>query len=352
MLDKFSEDLKKTRESKNISLIEVADRTKLHIAFLENLEKADFDFQPQAYIRAFLKQYAKAIGIDPENILKDYDLAKSGKYVSSFPLDKSDETVIVPSIPEPEKKSYFEKPGKEETGSKQGLEDQEITGRPSFHVDNDETKFRREHFVSADAPTRSTEKKSIFQKSGAGKNQIDDKPPKSRSHQKITFNTPLVRNILLVIFILILVLGVYSFVNILLKESSDEPEVRRQNFEDIVREQEQRILGKKSEEEIQDSIRKAEEDRVREQEQLDSITLKVISIAPGSMAVAADSSGMKKPGKVTYGNNEIGIFKAKHFFMFTNDNTSSVKVTLNDKPIEFETKKVDKVRITRDGVIR
>ena len=80
MLKTFSEDLKYFRESKNMTLKDVALDTRLNMAVLENMENGDFTFQPQTYIRAFLRQYAKSIGLSPDGILKDYEQAKLGNY--------------------------------------------------------------------------------------------------------------------------------------------------------------------------------------------------------------------------------------------------------------------------------
>ena len=80
MLKSFANDLKMHREENNISLREVSAKTRLNISVLESLESGDYNFQPQAYIRAFMKQYIEAIGLDLDEVLFDYDLARSGKY--------------------------------------------------------------------------------------------------------------------------------------------------------------------------------------------------------------------------------------------------------------------------------
>jgi|GEM_PF-4974039 Uncharacterized protein conserved in bacteria len=80
MLKKFAEDLKKQRESLGISLMDIAGETKLHHSIFEKMEKGDFDFQPPTYIKAFLKQYAKILRLNPDDVLKNYDLARQGKY--------------------------------------------------------------------------------------------------------------------------------------------------------------------------------------------------------------------------------------------------------------------------------
>ncbi len=74
----FSEELKKLRIEKDISLEKVHGETKIDLRFLQAIESADFDIMPQVYIRAFIKEYAKTLGLDPETIVKKYDSAKMG----------------------------------------------------------------------------------------------------------------------------------------------------------------------------------------------------------------------------------------------------------------------------------
>ncbi|MCI0472015.1 MAG: helix-turn-helix domain-containing protein, partial [Ignavibacteria bacterium] len=84
MLKKFGADLRRIRENKRISLRDIANKTRLHISHFDKMENGDFRFFDSTYIRAILRQYAKAVGIDPENILFNYELAKNGKYNSGF----------------------------------------------------------------------------------------------------------------------------------------------------------------------------------------------------------------------------------------------------------------------------
>lgn len=65
----------------------IAQQTRLNISVLESIENGDFTFQPQTYIRAFIKQYAACLDLDVEEVLFDYDLARSGKYKQKFPAD-------------------------------------------------------------------------------------------------------------------------------------------------------------------------------------------------------------------------------------------------------------------------
>ena len=80
MLKAFAGDLKAVREENNITLRSISQQTRLSLSLLESLENGDYTFQPQAYIRAFLKQYIGSIGLDVDEVLFEYDLARSGKY--------------------------------------------------------------------------------------------------------------------------------------------------------------------------------------------------------------------------------------------------------------------------------
>jgi transcriptional regulator with XRE-family HTH domain len=80
MLKDFGQDLKFIRESKNITIAEISAQTRINSKFIIYIESGIFDFQPDTYIRAFLKEYAKAINENENQILTDYEKAKSGFY--------------------------------------------------------------------------------------------------------------------------------------------------------------------------------------------------------------------------------------------------------------------------------
>ncbi|MCB0729274.1 MAG: helix-turn-helix domain-containing protein, partial [Ignavibacteriae bacterium] len=95
----FAADLKAVREEKNLTLKSISQQTRLNISILENIENGDFTFQPQAYIRAFLKQYINSLDLDMEETLFDYDLARSGKYKpkqASYNTDSQEDTENIP----------------------------------------------------------------------------------------------------------------------------------------------------------------------------------------------------------------------------------------------------------------
>lgn len=73
-MNHFSEELRKEREAKNITLAEISRQTRIHIKYLQAIDQGAFDILPQTYVRAFIKAYAEAIGMDAVEILKLYDI--------------------------------------------------------------------------------------------------------------------------------------------------------------------------------------------------------------------------------------------------------------------------------------
>ena len=81
MLKAFAEGLKRAREEAGITLERVAAKTRIDIKFLEAIERGDIDFLPELYVKAFIKQYAKVLGLDEEETLQDFLIAKEGKQI-------------------------------------------------------------------------------------------------------------------------------------------------------------------------------------------------------------------------------------------------------------------------------
>jgi hypothetical protein len=127
-------------------------------------------------------------------------------------------------------------------------------------------------------------------------------------------------------------------------------EIVRQSFDDVVKESEWKLLGKRSKEEIEDSIRKTREYEVSLLEETgDTLTLKIISLKKGALTVITDSL---KTEKAEYSKNELGIWKARKFFVISSNNTTSFNAILNGDTLEFTDRRVDGVMITKDGLVK
>jgi cytoskeleton protein RodZ len=75
-LEQFGEELKKLRIQKEITLVDISAETRINLKFLEAIENGKYKILPQTYVRAFLREYALMIGIDPFDIMEQYDSAK------------------------------------------------------------------------------------------------------------------------------------------------------------------------------------------------------------------------------------------------------------------------------------
>ncbi len=73
----FGERLRRERESRNITLREMSDSTKISLHCLKLLEDGDFANLPGGlYNKGYVRAYAQFIGLDPEPWLKAYALAQ------------------------------------------------------------------------------------------------------------------------------------------------------------------------------------------------------------------------------------------------------------------------------------
>lgn len=72
-MDEIGQTLRQAREEKGLSLEDVQAKTKINARFLNALETGDYDVLPTpVQARGFLRNYARALGLDPQPILDRY----------------------------------------------------------------------------------------------------------------------------------------------------------------------------------------------------------------------------------------------------------------------------------------
>ena len=71
----LGEELKKHRQTKQISLMQVSAATRINGKFLEAIEAGQFSALPGPYVRAFVREYAIAVELNPAEVLRKYDEA-------------------------------------------------------------------------------------------------------------------------------------------------------------------------------------------------------------------------------------------------------------------------------------
>ena len=65
--------LKTHRQKLGLSLDQIFEHTRINPEFLSALETGDFDVLPKAYVRLFLKTYAREVGLDPQEVISRYE---------------------------------------------------------------------------------------------------------------------------------------------------------------------------------------------------------------------------------------------------------------------------------------
>lgn len=73
MREEFGPRLRKERERRKISLDSIAATTKVSVALFEGLERDDVSRWPSGiFRRSFVRAYASAIGLDPDEIVREF----------------------------------------------------------------------------------------------------------------------------------------------------------------------------------------------------------------------------------------------------------------------------------------
>lgn len=105
-MKEIGDKLRQAREKKNISINEIQERTKIRLRYLEAIESGNLEIIPgEVYRKGFITNYANAVGLDSEELIREYNQYKAGGMVSqSKPvpetqpktaLSKGDTTVTI-----------------------------------------------------------------------------------------------------------------------------------------------------------------------------------------------------------------------------------------------------------------
>lgn len=79
MLEKFAEELREARRAKGIPIYQIAAKTRVDQKFLEEMEKGNFSFLPEIYVKAFIREYSRMVDLDENIMVKKFEAAKKGK---------------------------------------------------------------------------------------------------------------------------------------------------------------------------------------------------------------------------------------------------------------------------------
>ncbi len=123
MLNKFAEELKEARTKSQLTLQQIAAKTRIDMKFLEYMEKGNFSFLPDLYIKAFIKEYARLVGLDVDITFKKFEAAKKNKNYDEYGN-------VEEELKKPKAETEETKPAQEETPEPASFE----------YVDNPENK--------------------------------------------------------------------------------------------------------------------------------------------------------------------------------------------------------------------
>ncbi|MFA5403375.1 MAG: helix-turn-helix transcriptional regulator [Ignavibacteria bacterium] len=345
MLKKFAEDLKAYREKKKISLLHIANETRIHISNLEKIENGEFDFLPPPYIRAFLKQYIKSLGLDEKETLYNFDLAKSGKYQ---PLaENKEEKEDIPEI-------------KEKISEEEIVEAKKKNGN-SNGIEIVETLFEEKIPVVSPKPVKQKEKNKpvtnkLIKKIDVEKAvSFEEQPEIKKQPQKksINISPSIFKSLGIVVVVLLMSYGIYLLVTtvFITGTSKSKLDIVRQNFDTVVKENEKKILGKRSKEEIEDSIKRVQfvQDSIKRTLN-DSIKLDIKCLKKGYISVIVDSISYDNMYKESFDKDYKGTWKAKKYFWITSNNTNTFELFLNGNKLDIKDTKVRYLKISKDGI--
>ncbi len=90
---KFGAELREARENKGYTLKDIYAQTRIDEKYLEALENGEFSVLPEVYIRAFIREYSAEVDLDPEEMLRKYELVKEGRSIDSASAKNDDDKI-------------------------------------------------------------------------------------------------------------------------------------------------------------------------------------------------------------------------------------------------------------------
>lgn len=298
-LKKFAEELKEARENSNLTIDQIFSKTRIDKKYLKAIEDGNFSIMPEVYIRAFIKEYSKAIKLDTAEVLDKYELAKKGLAVDSEKIE--------------EVKAQLPKAKKTKT-------DKDIKSKISEAVEQD------------------------------AKSEIKDKPSKNN------------KTLYYVLTGLLMLIFIFVIYKVFLTDPNTEI-ITEKPFEEIIEEQtaanevkkdlDMSEIKPKDLEEIKPSLKKNEQNNIIQDIPVQSLqegimTLTVLGTDKSWIRVVADDNNMEF--MIDKGINKV--ITAKEKFYLHIGNSGGVKLLLDNKELIFSglNGKVRKIFVTRDGI--
>lgn len=91
MTDSFGQRLRRERERRGIALADIAAHSKIKASLFEQLERDDVSHWPAGIFgRSFIRAYAQAIGVDPDETVREFLLRFQDPSEATWPGEKPD----------------------------------------------------------------------------------------------------------------------------------------------------------------------------------------------------------------------------------------------------------------------
>ncbi|MGA2667679.1 MAG: helix-turn-helix domain-containing protein [Ignavibacteria bacterium] len=310
MLKDFGQDLKFIRESKNITIAEISAQTRINTKFIINIESGIFDFQPDTYIRAFLKEYAKAINENENQILTDYEKAKSGFYKAKTPRKEIKPITQKPVI------------------DKEGVPSKQKQQPPA---------------VEKPEPVPEPPPKEILPELTPAQFEPKEEVPVRLEEYS---NKTLTQKVLLGLLILIVVASIVYLFYYLNKPDDKHSTVKPKSFNEISDEYETKVKGKT----VKDTTPR--KDTTTKQISADSLRLTIKAFRDVRIKVHIDEN--RTVDDMIYSRDSL-ILTAKEQFRFSASANSSIELYLNGKylrkPTSLTGTSIKNLVINKNGIV-
>jgi len=99
MMKAFGDELKRARAARAMSLSDIADATLINVKYLEAIEQGNVEILPEAYVRAFIREYAASVGLDPADTMRRFDAARAPGPPAAPGAERPEARSAIPSRP-------------------------------------------------------------------------------------------------------------------------------------------------------------------------------------------------------------------------------------------------------------
>lgn len=91
--------LRTAREARHLTLTDIADATLINIEHLRAIDEGREGSLPEAYMRAFMREYASLVGVDPQELMQIFDDERAEKPATKDGASERDDDTFLEAPP-------------------------------------------------------------------------------------------------------------------------------------------------------------------------------------------------------------------------------------------------------------